>query len=62
MTDKDNVVTMIRQLNAGEVIDVDGVKIEANQDIPVYHKNRDQRNKIRGDCCKIWREHRHCQL
>ena len=38
MTEKDNVVTMIRQLNAGEVIDVDGVKIEANQDIPVYHK------------------------
>nr|WP_243108990.1 hypothetical protein [Clostridium sp. OM04-12AA] len=26
MTDKDNVVTMIRQLNAGEAIEVDGVK------------------------------------
>ena len=38
MTDKDNVVTMIRQLNAGEAIEVDGVKIKANQDIPVYHK------------------------
>lgn len=30
MTDKDNVVTMIRQLNAGEAIEVDGVKIKAN--------------------------------
>ena len=39
MTDKDNVVTMIRQLNAGEAIEVDGVKIKANQDIPVYHKS-----------------------
>ena len=38
MTDKDNVVTMIRQLNAGEAIEVDGVKIKANQDILVYHK------------------------
>lgn len=38
MTDKDNVVTMIRQLNAGEAIEVDGVKIKANQYIPVYHK------------------------
>ena len=38
MTDKDNVVTMIRQLNAGEAIEVDGVKIKANQAIPVYHK------------------------
>ena len=38
MTDKDNVVTMIRQQNAGEAIEVDGVKIKANQDIPVYHK------------------------
>ena len=28
MTDKDNVVTMIRQLNAGEAIEVDGVKIK----------------------------------
>ena len=27
MTDKDNVVTMIRQLNAREAIEVDGVKI-----------------------------------
>ena len=35
MTDKDNVVTMIRQLNAGEALEVDGVKIKANQDIPV---------------------------
>ena len=54
MTDKDNVVTMIRQLNAGEAIEVDGVKIKANQDIPVYHKNCDRRNKNRGDGCKIW--------
>ena len=38
MTDKDNVVTMISQLNAGEAIEVDGVKIKANQDIPVYQK------------------------
>lgn len=38
MTEKDNVVTMIRQLNAGEVIDVDGTEIQAKQDIPVYHK------------------------
>lgn len=54
MTDKDNVVTMIRQLNAGEAIEVDGVKIKANQDIPVYHKIADRRNKNRGDGCKIW--------
>ena len=38
MTEKDNVVTMIRQLNAGEVIDVVGTEIQAKQDIPVYHK------------------------
>lgn len=48
MTDKDNVVTMIRQLNAGEAIEVDGVKIKANQDIPVYHKIA-TRNKNQGD-------------
>ena len=38
MTDKDNVVTMIRHLNAGEMLNVDGEEIKANQDIPVYHK------------------------
>ena len=38
MTPKDNVVTMICQLNAGEAINVDGTEIKANQDIPVYHK------------------------
>ena len=35
MTDKDNVVTMIRQLNAGEAIEVDGVKIKANHKIAI---------------------------
>ena len=35
MTDKDNVVTMIRHLNAGEMLNVDGEEIKANQDIPV---------------------------
>ena len=52
MTDKDNVVTMIRQLNAGEAIEVDGVKIKAGYScIP---QNCDRRNKNRGDGCKIW--------
>ena len=38
MTDKDNVVTMIRHLNAGEMLNVNEKEIKANQDIPVYHK------------------------
>ena len=38
MTEKDNVVTMIRQLKVGEMIRVNGIEIKANQDIPVFHK------------------------
>ena len=53
MTDKDNVVTMIRQLNAGEAIEVDGVKIKANQDIPVYHKIAIEEIKT-GETVVIW--------
>lgn len=45
MTDKDNVVTMIRQLNAGEAIEVDGSKNQSKPGIPVYHKIADRRNK-----------------
>lgn len=52
MTDKDNVVTMIRQLNAGEAIEVDGVKIKANQDIPVYHKIAIEEIKTGGTVVK----------
>ena len=61
MTDKDNVVTMIRQLNAGEAIEVDGVKIKANQDIPVYHKIAIKEIRS-GETVVKYGEHRYCQL
>ena len=54
MTDKDNVVTMIRQLNAGEAIEVDGVKIKSKPGYSCIPQNCDRRNKNRGDGCKIW--------
>ncbi len=38
MTDRDNVVTMLRHLDPGEIINVDGVKIKATHDVPAYHK------------------------
>ena len=38
MTDRDNVVTMLRHLDSGEIINVDGVKIKATHDVPAYHK------------------------
>ena len=36
MTDKDNVVTMIRHLNAGEMLNVDGEEIKAGETVVKY--------------------------
>ena len=49
MTDRDNVVTMLRHLDPGEIINVDGVKIKATHDVPAYHKSRKHSRKIWGE-------------
>ena len=37
-SEKDNLVTCVRAMKAGEKIAVDGVEIEVRNDIPKYHK------------------------
>ncbi len=38
ISEKDNVVTCLQALAAGDSMIVDGTKIEVRDDIPVYHK------------------------
>ncbi len=35
---KDNLVTLVKAVTAGETLLVDGVRITAKNDIPIYHK------------------------
>ena len=37
-SEKDNMVTCVKALSKGEIVDVDGVHIEVKDDIPIYHK------------------------
>lgn len=37
-SEKDNLVTCVKAMKAGEKIVVDGVEIEVRNDIPKYHK------------------------
>ncbi|MEA4973043.1 MAG: UxaA family hydrolase [Candidatus Metalachnospira sp.] len=35
---KDNLVTCLRDIKKGEVIEIEGTKITVNSDIPIFHK------------------------
>ena len=37
-SEKDNLVTCVKTMKAGEIVVVDGVEIEVRNDIPKYHK------------------------
>ena len=37
-SEKDNLVTCVKEMKAGEIVVVDGVEIEVRNDIPKYHK------------------------
>ena len=37
-SEKDNLVTCVKAMKAGETVVVDGVEIEVRNDIPKYHK------------------------
>jgi altronate dehydratase small subunit len=49
---KDNVVTCLRPLSSGERVEVDGMTITANRDIPVFHKMAIQDIDTGGVCYK----------